>query len=53
MIPYTYAEWRLRLLIYGTVFTLTRNNKDGTTTTFLLDLEEVQLKELQNDKPKL
>lgn len=51
MIPYTYDEWRLRLLIYGTVFTLARNNDDSTVTMFILDPEEVTIKELQNDKP--
>lgn len=52
MIPYTEEEARNRLLIWGTVFTLTRW-KDGKVESFILDNKEVKLEELQNDKPVL
>lgn len=52
MIPYSEDEATRRLLLYGTVFTLTRW-KDGKVEAFILDYEEVELKELQGDKPKL
>jgi hypothetical protein len=52
VIPLTDEEYRQRLLLLGTVFTLTRW-KDGKIETFILENEEVTLKELHNDKPEL
>lgn len=49
MKPYSDLEAGQRLLLYGVVFTLTRRNVDGTFEFFLLDPEEVNIKELQDD----
>lgn len=44
----------MRLFSYGTVFTLTRRNKENNKVEhFILDNEEVMIKELQDDKQKL
>lgn len=48
MIPYSEEEWKYRLMIWGTVFELVRY-KDGKLEHFILEPNEVILKELQDD----
>lgn len=49
MIPYTEEEHRKRLIFTGTVFVMTRC-VNGKIEHFILDWDEVNLKELRNEQ---
>lgn len=52
MIPFSDEEYRDRLLLYGTVITLTRWIEDKVEV-LIVDLEEISFKELQDETKKL
>lgn len=51
MKPFSEEEHGLRLLLWGTVFMMSRY-KDGKVEHFLLDKEEITFKELHHDTAK-